>query len=135
MVRELVLTALLTATCGLSGCGVVSNFPPPPGDYGRPAIVRGFARAGTYVGATVGIVAAAVFYYPGKALNMMVDEPLGYTEKEWPYVPLTASATVGHYIFGLPAEVLHFVFWGAWVSRPDPDGFEHVPVATEPRRD
>jgi hypothetical protein len=96
--------------------------------------VRGFARAGTYVGAAVGVVAAVVFYLPGKALTMMVDEPPGYTEKEWPYVPLTASATVGHYAVGLPAEALHFVFYGVWVGRPEPSRFDHIPTASSQRR-
>ena len=87
MVRKLVFVALLFAASGLGGCTGVSNFTtfePPPGHYDRPAIVRGFARAGSYVGATVGIFATIVFYLPGKALTMMFDEPLGYTAKEWP---------------------------------------------------
>ena len=60
MARKLAALALLFS---LAGCGSLTNFStvePPPGGYGRPAVVRGVARAGSYVGAAVGIVAFVV---------------------------------------------------------------------------
>ena len=111
----------------LSGCGNLERIS-PPGDYDRPAVVRGFARAGTYVGATVGIVASVALWPFTKTMNLLVDgDPLGYSEREWTFLPLTTFAAAGHYILGLPFEGLHFVFYGAWVDRPTPVGFDHVP--------
>ena len=58
---------------------------------------------------------------------MLADEPLGYSETEWISMPLTASTAFGHYLLGLPAEGLYFLFYGAWVDEPPPVDFDHVP--------
>ncbi len=129
MARKLVAVALLAA---LGACGSVHNLTTvscPPGDYSRPTVVRGVARAGSYVGATLGIVASVVVWLPVQGLNLVVDEPLGYSEKEWSFLPLTACTSAGHYAFGLPAEGLYWLFYGAWVDDPEPVGFDHVPGA------
>jgi nitroreductase len=129
MAGKLVAIALLALLGACSGVQDFTTIAPPPGDYDRPAIVRGAARAGTYVGATVGIFATIVLWLPVKGLTMAVDEPLGYSEKEWPFLPLTTCAAAGHYVLGLPAEGLYWLFYGAWVEPPEPKGFDHVPGA------
>lgn len=131
MIAKLVALACALA---LSGCGTLSDFATletPPGDYGRPAVVRGVARAGTYVGSTVGIVASVVFWLPIQGLTALVDEPLGYTAKEWNYLPLAACGSAGHYLFGAPAEAVDWLVRGAWVDRLEPPGFAHIPGVAE----
>ena len=48
----------------------------PPGHYDRPAVVRGFARAGSYVGATVG----ALFFGLARPLAESVANRLDVLE-------------------------------------------------------
>lgn len=119
-----------TVVLGLPSCGVVPGVEDSiaPGHYDRPALVRGPARAGSVVGGVAGLVVSVVLWPITKGLNLLFDEPLGYSEREWMLLPVTATAAVGHYGLGLPGEVLHFVFYRAWVAEPVPVDFDHVPT-------
>lgn len=97
---------------------------PLPGDYGRPAIVRGFARTGTWLGVVPGIVATIALYPLTKGLELVWDEPFGYSPGEWTLVPLTGCAAAGHALIGLPAEALYQLGHGLWIDRPPPPQFD-----------
>ena len=130
--------AFLLGVLMLGGCRVTPvdfSTSEPPGDYGRPALVRGAARAGSYVGGAAGVVVSVPLWPLTKGLNLLVDEPLGYTETEWAFLPLQACTALGHYAIGLPAEVLYYAFWGAWVTAPPATDFDHVPQASDPLSD
>lgn len=118
-----------TVVLGLPSCGVMAGVEDSiaPGYYDRPALVRGPARAGSVVGGVAGLALAVVLWPFTKGLNLLLDEPLGYSEREWTLLPVTATAAAGHYALGLPGDVLHLVLYRAWVAEPVPVDFDHVP--------
>ncbi len=63
--------------------------------------------------------------------NSVADEPLGYSNRdctEWTLIrPVAASAALGHWVLGLPGELLYQGFYGMWVDSPEPVGFDHIP--------
>ena len=132
MIRPLsvLLLAFPLGSCG--SLGRLTHDPGPPGDYGRPAVVRAAARTGSYLGATVGIAAYIPVWLVSRGAKFVVDEPLGFSDKEWAILPISAFAAGGHYLLGMPAEGLYFLFYGAWVDDPAPVDFDHVPGPAGP---
>lgn len=128
--KAVAVMVLSTILLGLPACGVMfdSDAAGAPGFYDRPALVRGPARAGSVIGGITGLVVALVFWPINKGLNLLFDEPLGYSEKEWALLPITTTAAVGHHALGLPGELLHYVFYRAWVPEPVPVDFDHLPT-------
>ncbi|MCA8955910.1 MAG: hypothetical protein KDC87_07540 [Planctomycetes bacterium] len=128
------LRMVVSVVC-LLGLGACASAPDRvPGDFDRPAVVRGFARAGTYLGMVPGAVATVVLWPFTKLLNLLRDEPLGYSEREWTLLPLTACASAGHYLIGGPAELVYQVVYGIWVPTTPPAQFDDANSAAAGRR-
>lgn len=119
---------LILTSCHAPGAADGSAHGPIPGHYGRPAVVRAFGRAGTWIGAVPGAVLSLVAYPFTWTLNELVDEPLGMNRQEWTVAPLTGMAAVGNQALGAPVDGLHWLFWRAWVGEEEVRGFDHVPA-------
>ena len=43
-------------------------------------------------------------------------------------MPLVAGAAAGHFMLGAPTDLLHFVFYRAWVKQPRPTDYQFTPA-------
>ena len=130
-------------TALLASCAVVATLLPacsaprilddlqteaPPPELGRPAWVRGIAGLGGWIGAAVGgvvSIAALPITYP---ISLLADEPLGYSKTEFLLGPMVMGASTGHFVFGAPPDMLHFVFYRAWTDTPRPPDYTYTPT-------
>ncbi|MEM7201895.1 MAG: hypothetical protein AAF628_16630 [Planctomycetota bacterium] len=128
----LVLPLLILPSCALGRVTHDLDHEAPPPEFGRPAWVRTSARIGAFLGGVGGAVlsvAALPVTYP---VSLLADEPLGYAKEEFLFAPMTGTASLGHFLFGAPPDMLHFVFYRAWVEGPRPYDYEYVPMAPTP---
>lgn len=126
--------AALALTLVCSGCSAI-YMPPetlgseaPPPELGRPGYVRTLAGAGGWFGALLGGVVGIVLLPITYPVTLLAEEPLGYSEQEFLWMPVTFMASTGHFVLGAPVDGLDFVFRRAWfVEAPEAD-YEYTPM-------
>lgn len=94
----------------------------PSPELGRPGWVCSTARAGSWIGAGVGAVGSVVLLPLTYPVSLLVDEPLSDSKGGFCYAPIVGGASVGHFLFGAPADALHFIGYRAWVTDPPSTG-------------
>ena len=130
MFRRLALLAAL----GLPGCTLpetVENLQRenPPPELGRPAFVRVAARSGAWIGGVVGGVFSLALLPVTYPVSLLAECPLGYSRDEFRFAPASMGAAAGHWVVGAPLDVLHWIFYRAWVDQScEPAGFDFVPM-------
>lgn len=125
---KLALLALLLSACTLPYAAETLGSEGPPPELGRPEWVRGPAGAGAWVGGVVGGLIAVVALPVTYPLSRIAAEPLGYSEQEILFAPVTMGASTGHFIVGAPIDVVDFTFRRAWVDQPPPYDYRHTPM-------
>ncbi len=101
----------------------------PPPELGRPTFVRIAARSGAWIGGVAGGVFSLALLPVTYPVSLLADCPLGYSRDEFRFAPASMGAAAGHWVVGAPFDVLHWVFYRAWVNPScDPAGYEFVPM-------
>ena len=120
--------ALLLSSCTLPYAAETLSQEAPPPELGRPWWVRGPAGFGAWVGGAVGAVAAVVALPVTYPLSLVAAEPLGYSEQEFLFGPVTMGASAGHFALGAPVDLVDFTFRRAWADQPPPYDYEFTPM-------
>ena len=124
------LACVLSVLAACSAPQVVSDLgEAPPPELGRPGWVRTSARVGAWLGAVPGAALSVALLPVTYPITLLADEPLGYSRTEFLFAPVTAGASIGHFMLGAPADALHYVGYRAWVTHPRPDGYDVTPMA------
>jgi len=126
------LLALLMSACTLPHAAETLASEAPPPELGRPGWVRESAGAGAWVGGVFGGVAAVVLLPVTYPLSVAAAEPLGYSEQEVLFAPITMFASAGHFLVGAPLDMIDFTVRRAWEDEPAPYDYEHTPAAAPP---
>lgn len=125
---------LLAVCFGLSACTLPETIASleqenPPPAFGRPGIVRYSARTGAWLGGLAGGVASIVLLPVTYPVSLLAECPLGYSKSEFLFAPAHMGAAAGHWVFGAPPDVLHWVFYRAWVDQScEPASYDYVPA-------
>jgi hypothetical protein len=123
----LVLATLSACTLPETIDNLQSENPPP--DLGRPGFVQVGARAGAWVGGALGGVASVVLLPVTYPLSLLAECPLGYSKSEFRWAPASVGAAAGHWAIGGPLDILHYVFYRAWVDQScEPASYDYVPM-------
>ena len=112
------------------GCTVTAldEYCPPP-DLGRPGWVRASAGFGGWIGGGLGAVGSLALLPITYPVSLLAEEPLGYSRDEFRYMPITMCASAGHYLFGAPPDLFHFIFYRAWVEQDETPGYGFTPMS------
>ncbi len=101
----------------------------PPPELGRPGFVRVAARTGAWAGGLVGGVVSVVLLPITYPVSLLAECPLGYSQAEFRWGAASMGASAGHWLLGAPFDVVHYVFWRAWVNPScEPAGYDYVPM-------
>lgn len=128
--RVFLLPALMLTSCAIPNTIEMLQDSSPPPEFGRPGWVRTFAGVGGWVGGIVGGIASLATLPITYPLSLVADEGLGeHSADELILAPAVGMAAVGHCLFGLPADFVHWTFYRAWVTPVDPvTSYELVPL-------
>lgn len=125
---SIVLLALL-ASCSVPDVPGTLDRESPPQELGRPGYVRTTARVGSWIGTLVGGVVSIVVLPITWPISKLVDEPLGKSQDEFLFMPLTMGASGGHFLLGAPFDGIDWIFRRAWVGSDIEPGYEFTPMA------
>jgi len=120
---------LLFTACAAPRAADVFDESSPPPHLGRPMWVRIPARIGAYAGAVVGGVVSVVLLPVTWPVSVLSDDALGEDRMDFLLFPAFIGAGAGHFLFGAPADLVHYVGYRAWVDEPRLPGYDHVPPA------
>ena len=101
----------------------------PPAELGRPGWVRGAAGLGGWIGAIGGAVVSIVVLPVTYPVSLLADEPLGYSDTEFLFAPVSMGASAGHFLLGAPPDAVDFMFRRAWVGNGNETekGYDYTP--------
>jgi hypothetical protein len=130
MVRRAALAVVLSlAACTLPETVENLEREVPPPELGRPGFVRVAARTGAWAGGLVGGVASVVLLPITYPISLLAECPLGYSKSEFRWGAASVGAAAGHWLLGAPLDVVHYVFYRAWVEQGcEPAGYDYVPM-------
>ncbi|MHC4814335.1 MAG: hypothetical protein ACYTGW_21835 [Planctomycetota bacterium] len=123
---------------GLSvgGCTVsaLDKHDPAP-HLGRPGWVRVAAGFGGWIGGGVGALASVALLPVTYPVSLLAEEPLGCSQTEFRFMPVSMAAATGHYVLGAPLDALDFLFRRAWLEEDKTPGYEFTPMPAPKLRD
>jgi hypothetical protein len=119
--RVFLLPVLMLPSCAIPNTlEMLADHSPPP-EFGRPAWVRTCAGVGGWLGAIIGGVASVATLPITYPLSLAADEGLGeHSSDELLLAPAVGMSAVGHCLLGLPADLIDWTFYRAWVAPNDP---------------
>jgi hypothetical protein len=125
--RSALVPILLASACSLPQVtdDLAQHAPPP--DLGRPGYVRVAAQTGAIAGGGIGAVASIVLLPVTWPLSLLAAEPLGVSQQELMFAPVSFGAATGHFLLGAPVDGLDFVVRRAWTDEPEPTRFATTP--------
>lgn len=128
--RWLMLPVLMLGACAIPDTLEMLDDSAPPPEFGRPLWVRGCAGFGGLVGGVVGGVASVATLPITYPLSVWAEDGLGeLAQGELLLAPAVGLAAVGHCALGIPADVLDWLFYRAWVEPIDPiTSYELIPL-------
>lgn len=120
--------AFLCSACTLPSAVETLRDEAPPPELGRPVWVRAPAGFGAWVGGATGAIVSLATLPLTYPLSLLAAEPLGYSQQEFLFAPVTSFASGGQFLLGAPLDMIDFVFRRAWVDTPTPYDYEFTPM-------
>ena len=121
---------LLLGSCAIPNTieGLDDRCPPP--EFGRPGWVRVCAGAGAWVGGILGGVVSIATLPVTYPLSLLAEDGLGeHSSGEFILFPALGGAAIGHCLFGLPPDLLDYVFRRAWFGTDAATmGYDFIPL-------